>query len=69
MIAHERTKMFVINKETYKNNDIEVLVKNNGTLWLNEKHVEEKLYHKNLVVIKRKYCLDYTWTIESIDLN
>ena len=36
MITHERTKMFVINKETYKNNDIEVLVNNNGTLWLNE---------------------------------
>ena len=43
MITHERTKMFVINKETYKNNDIEVLVNNNGTLWLNE-NMQKKNY-------------------------
>ena len=40
--------MFVITKETY---DIEVIVDNKSTLWLNEKHVEEKLGHKILVVI------------------
>ena len=26
-----------------------------GTLWLNEKHIEEKLGHKNLPVITNKY--------------
>ena len=34
--------MFVITKKTYENNDIEVIVDNNGTLWLNEKYIEKK---------------------------
>ena len=42
-------------KETYENNDIEVIVDGIGTLWLNEKHIEEKLGHKNLPVITNKY--------------
>ena len=41
-------------KETYENNDIEVIVDGIGTLWLNEKHIEEKLGHKNLPVITNK---------------
>ena len=32
-----------------------VIVVNTGTLWLNEKHVEQKLGHKNLPVITNKY--------------
>ena len=43
--------MVNISKKTYENNDIEVIVNDIGTLWLNEKHVEEKLGHKNLPVI------------------
>ena len=35
--------------------DIEVIVEGIGTLWLNEKHIEEKLGHKNLPVITNKY--------------
>ena len=35
-------------KQTCKNNDIEVIIHDNGLLWLNEKHVEEKLDRKNL---------------------
>ena len=35
--------------------DIEVIVDGIGTLWLNEKHTEEKLGHKNLPVITNKY--------------
>ena len=42
-------------KETYENNDIEVIVDGIGTLWLNEKHMEEKLDHENLPVITNKY--------------
>ena len=42
-------------KKTYENNDIEVIVDGIGTLWLNEKHIEEKLGHKNLPVITNKY--------------
>ena len=48
-------KMVDIGKETYKNNDIEVILDGIGTLWLNEKHTEEKLGHKNLPVITNKY--------------
>ena len=35
--------------------DIEVIVDGIGMLWLNEKHIEEKLGHKNLPVITNKY--------------
>ena len=44
-----------ISKETYENNDIEVIVDGTGTSWLNEKHVQEKLGHKDLPVITNKY--------------
>ena len=47
-------KMVDIGKETCENNDIEVIVDGFGTLWLNEKHIEEKLGHKNLSVITNK---------------
>ena len=48
-------KMVHIGKETYENNDIEVIVHGINTLRLNEKHIEEKLGDKNLLVIKNKY--------------
>ena len=48
-------KMVDISKKIYENNDIEVIVDGIGTLWLNEKHIEEKLGHKNLPVITNKY--------------
>ena len=48
-------KMFNIDKETYENNDIEAIVDNKGTLWLHEKNIEEKLGHKNLPTITKKY--------------
>ena len=47
--------MVDISKKTYENNDIEVIVDGLGTLWLNEKRLEEKLGHKNLPVITNKY--------------
>ena len=43
-------KMVDNGKETYENNDIGI-----GMLWLTEKHIEEKLGHKNLPVITNKY--------------
>ena len=46
--------MVDINKKIYENNDIELIVDGFGTLWLNEKHIEEKLGHKNLSVITNK---------------
>ena len=48
-------KMVNINKETYKNNGIELIIDDIGTLWLNEKHIEEKLGHKTLPAITNKY--------------
>ena len=52
-------KMVDIGKETYENSDKEVIVDGIGTLWLNEKHIEEKLGHKNLSVIRKKYDPEY----------
>ena len=48
-------KMIDISKKTYENNDIDVIVDDDDTLWLNEKHIEEKLGHKNLPIITNKY--------------
>ena len=47
--------MVNITKETYENNDIEVITDNLNRLWLNEKHVEEQLGHKNLSSLTNKY--------------
>ena len=42
-------------KESLENNDIEVIIDGVNTLWLNEKHIEEQLGHKNLPAITSKY--------------
>ena len=42
-------------KGTYENNGIESIIDDSGTLWLNEKHTEEKLGHENLPAIANKY--------------
>ena len=47
--------MVDISKKTYENNGKEVIVDGISMLWLNEKHIEEKLGHKNLPVITNKY--------------
>ena len=47
--------MIDITKETLENNDIEVIVAHANPLWLNEKHIEEQLGHKNLLAITNKY--------------
>ena len=47
--------MVDINKKTYENNSIEVIVGGIDILWLNENHIEEKLGHKNLPAITNKY--------------
>ena len=44
-----------ITKETWENNGEKVIVDSFNTLWLNEKHIEEQLGHKNLQVITNKY--------------
>ena len=40
--------MVDINRETYGRNGVETIVDNDGILWLNEKHIEEGLDHKDL---------------------
>ena len=47
--------MIDITEETLENNDIEVIINGVNTLWLNEKHKEEQLGHKNLPAITDKY--------------
>ena len=45
--------MIDISKKIYEN--IEVTADGIGMLWLNERHVEKKLGHKNLTIITSKY--------------
>ena len=47
--------MVNITKEMYENNGIEVITDNLNTLWLNEKHVEQQLAHKNSWAVTNKY--------------
>ena len=44
-----------ITKETYENNNIEIIIDEFDKLWLNEKHVEQQLGHKNLRTVTSKY--------------
>ena len=47
--------MVNITKEMYENNGIEVITDNLNTLWLNERHVQKQLGHKNLPAVTNKY--------------
>ena len=47
-------KMVNITKESLENNDIEVIVDSVNSLWLNERHIEEQLGHKNLPAVTNK---------------
>ena len=51
--------MVNITKETYENNDIEVITDNLNRLWLNQKHIEEQLGLKNISSITNKYYEEY----------
>ena len=51
--------MVNITKETYENNDIEVITDKCGELWLNERHVQQQLGHKNLPALKNKCNEEY----------
>ena len=51
--------MVNITKETYENNDIEIITDNLNRLWLNEKHIDEQLGLKNISSIKNKYDKKY----------
>ena len=51
--------MVDISRKTYERNGIETIGNNEGILWLNEKHIEEGLDHKNLREITTKYHSDH----------
>ena len=51
--------MVNITKETYENNGIEVITDELGELWLNERHVQKQLGHKNLPALTNKYDEQY----------
>ena len=44
-----------ITSETYEANGIEVITDKLGELWLNERHVQQQLRHKNLPALTNKY--------------
>ena len=46
--------MVNITKETYETNGIEVITSKLGELWLNERHVQKQLGHKNLTALTNK---------------
>ena len=51
--------MVNITKEKYENNGIEVITDQFGELWLNERHIQQQLGHKNLRVVTKKYDKEY----------
>ena len=51
--------MVNITKEIYENNCIEVITDNLNTLWLNERHIQQQLGHKNLPSVTNKYNEKY----------
>ena len=59
-------KIVNITKETYENNSIEVKTDKFVELWLNERHVQQQLKHKNLPALTNKYSEEYICRYELI---
>ena len=51
--------MVDISRKTYERNSIETIVDNDQILWLNEKHIQKGLDHKNLRKITTKHHLGH----------
>ena len=51
--------MVDIRRKTYERNGRETIIDNDVILWLNEKHMEQGLYHKNFLEITTKYNLNH----------
>ena len=47
--------MVDVTKEVLENNGIEVIIDSVNALWLNKRHIEEQLGHKNLPAVTNKY--------------
>ena len=52
-------KIVNITKETYENNDIEVITDKFCELWLSKRHAQQKLELKNLPALTNKYSEEY----------
>ena len=52
-------KMVNITKENYENNGIEAITDELGELWLNERHFQQQLGHKNLPALTKKFDKKY----------
>ena len=48
-----------ITRETYEANRTEVIADKLGKLWLNERHAENKLGHKNLPALTNQHPKEY----------
>ena len=48
-----------MSRKTYERTGLETIADNDRILWLNKKHIEEGLDHKNLREITTKYHSDY----------
>ena len=55
-------KMVDVTKEVLENNGIEVIIDSVHALWLNKRHIEEQLGHKNLPAVTNKYDKIYQKT-------
>ena len=55
IVVFKTYKMIKISAQMYETKSMEVILADNDTLWLNQKHVEEKLGYNNLPVITNKY--------------
>ena len=51
--------MVGIDSKSYENNGAETVAVKDEKLWLNEKHMEEWLDHKNLPIITNKFSSSY----------
>ena len=51
--------MVNITKEMYETNGIEAITDNLNTVWLNQRHVQKQLGHKNLSAVTNKYNEEY----------
>ena len=51
--------MVGIDWKLYENNGVETVAVSDEKLWLNEKHMEEWLDHKNLPIITNKFSSSY----------
>ena len=65
LFGQNKKRLIDIIKETFENNDIEVIIDGVNTLWLNKKHIEEQLGHNNLPEITNKCDKIY----KNTDLN